>query len=405
MDLSTFRSLLTPEGRSALDAAASLQPDEANFLRHFAAISSKYPRELAKAALTIAILRRSPGAAAKFRDEADRLFFTREALEQASSREVSEWRAKRYEPFAAIIDLGCSIGGDTMPLARRHRNPAKNLAIGVDCDPLKLEIASANARATGVDDRTLFVLANLESPLPFVPDPGTALFSDPGRRAGERRARSVTQYQPPLNVIQQWLPHWPALGVKLSPAVRMDELANYDAEVEFISLDGELKEAVLWFGPLAGNTEHRRATVLPGGHTMTGSPDVTGGASLPPRLSEPMGWLYEPDPAIIRAGLVRTLGAELGATQLDPDIAFLTSDAHLDTPYARAWQIEDWMPFHRKRLRAYLRERGIGKVFVKKRGSPLDAERLAHDLRGKGDEHRLLILTQLNDRPIVIVSC
>ena len=277
------------------------------------------------------------------------------------------------------------------------------MTVGVDYDPLKLQMAAANARATGVDDRTAFVLADLESPLPLAIGPNVALFFDPGRRVGERRARSVNQYQPPLDVIRKWLPRWPALGVKLSPAVRMDELTDYDAEVEFISLNGELKEAVLWFGPLRGRGEQRRATVLPGGHTMTGTPDLVGESSLPVRLSDPLGWLYEPDPAVIRAGLVRTLGAELNAAQLDPAIAFLTSDTRVETPFARAWPIEDWVPFHLKRLRAYLRERGIGRVTVKKRGSPLDSERLAHDVRGDGAGHRLLVLTQLDGKPIVIV--
>jgi SAM-dependent methyltransferase len=403
MDLSTFRTLLTPQGRSALDAAASLHSDEADFLRHFTLLSRTYPYELARSALAVAILRRSGGAVAKFGDDANRLFFEREALEQASSWEVSAWRAKRYEPFDTVVDLGCSIGGDTLPLARRHNTLSNATTIGVDSDRLRIEMAEANARATGVDDGTAFVLADLASSLPLAAGPDMSLFFDPGRRVGERRARSVTQYQPPLEVIQNWLPQWPALGVKLSPAVRTDELTVYDAEVEFISLKGELKEAVLWFGPLRTRGEHRRATVLPGGNTMTGTPDLIGDSSLPPHLSEPLDWLYEPDPAVIRAGLVRTLGAELNAAQLDPTIAFLTSETRVDTPFARSWPIEDWMPFHLKRLRAYLRERGIGKVTVKKRGSPLDAERLAHDLRGRGEAHRLLVLTQLDGKPIVIV--
>jgi SAM-dependent methyltransferase len=403
MDLPTFLSLLSPQGQSALEAAAALNPKEADFLKHFEKLARLFPRELAREALAIAILRRGRGAAGKFGSDAEKMYITREALEQASSTEVSSWRAKRYEPYAVVADLGCSIGGDSLALARRARTGGRAFTIGVDRDRVRLAMATVNARALGLGNHSLFVAADLESPLPITSGPDTALFFDPSRRAGERKARSVSQYQPPLDVIQGWLPHWPALGVKLSPAVGTGELSGYDAELEFISYDGELKEAVLWFGPLSGGRGQRRATVLPGGHTMAGVSDLSGGATNPARISQPLGWLYEPDPAVIRAGLVRSLGAQLAAAQLDPDIAFLTSDAKIETPFARAFEIEDWMPFQLKRLRAYLRERGIGRVTVKKRGSPMDAERLARDLRTQGESHRLLVLTQCDDKPTAII--
>jgi hypothetical protein len=353
MNLSNFQSLLTDEGQRALESAMALRPKETDFLRHFTALERRFPREIARAALEIVILRGK--ATVKFPADAHKLFFTREALEQASSAEVATYRARRFETFELVCDLGCSV-------------------------------------------------ADLTSPLPLGRRDGVAVFFDPGRREGESRLRSVRDYQPPLGVIQNWLPHWGDLGVKISPAVRTVELAGYDAEVEFISLGGELKEAVLWFGSLRRGWASRRATVLPGCHTMTGVPDLDGEEPpIAPRLSEPRAYLYEPDAAVIRAGLVRTLGAELDATQLDADIAFLTSDRLIETPFAEALAVEDWLPFNVKRLRAYLRDRNVGSVTVKKRGSPVDTEKLARDLKRRGQEHRLVVLTQLDDKPIVII--
>jgi SAM-dependent methyltransferase len=399
MDLSSFQSLFTDDGERALEAAAALRPEEKDFLRHFTNLSREFPKELARAALETAIHRRD--ATVKFPETADKWYFTREALEQASSAAVASHRARRYGEFGKVIDLGCSVGGDLLTLAARACVVADASTIGIDNDPLRLAMATANARALGLDDRTSVVLADLESPLPVARNTDTALFFDPGRREGERRARSVRDYRPPLDVIRAWLTHWPALGVKIAPAVRILELAEYEAEIEFISLHGELKEAVLWFGPLRQG--RRRATVLPGPYTMAGEPDRESRRSLPPILSEPRAYLYEPDPAIIRAGLVRAVGVDLDAAQIDPGIAFLTSDDRIDTPFARAHAIEDWMPFNLKRLRAYLRERNVGKVTVKKRGSPIDAERCAHDLKLPGEEHRLIVLTKLNSKAIVVV--
>jgi hypothetical protein len=399
MDLSSFQSLLTDDGERALEAAVALRPDEKDFLRHFTSLSRSFPKELARAALETAIHRRH--AVVKFPNTADKMYFTRESLEQASSSQVASYRARRYRAFDTVADLGCSAGGDLLSLAARIPGAGDVTTIGVDNDPLRLAMAAANAGALGLAERASFVLADLASPLPF--GGGAALFFDPARRSGERRARSVRDYRPSLEVIRAWLPDWPALGVKVSPAVRMQELAGYDAEIEFISLDGELKEAVMWFGPLRRDGARRRATVLPGLHTMVGEPDLESEDSLPPRLSEPRAYLYEPDPAVIRAGLVRAVGVELNAAQLDPEIAFLTSDRLVDTPFARSLEIEGWMPFNLKRLRAHLRERNVGKVTVKKRGSPIDADRFARDLKLRGEERRLVVLTHINGKPAVII--
>jgi SAM-dependent methyltransferase len=386
MDLTTFRALLTPSGQDILGAAGALIPTEESYLADFTRLRRHFPAGLAQAALEIAIQRRK--AVVKFPD-ADRLYFSREALEQASSAAVSAWRAQRYRPFRRVFDLGCAAGGDTLALA------ALVPTLGIDLDPLRLEMARANLNAMGLS--AAWLRADLTAPLPMRSEADTALFFDPARRSGQRRVFSVRDYTPPLEAVLGWLADTPAVGVKISPGVDLAELADYAAEVEFISLEGELKEAVLWFGPL--KTAARRATRLPGPHTLLPDPAVERAA-----LSEPGGWLYEPDPAVLRAGLVKELAARLGAAQLDPDIAYLTAAERVETPFARVWQVEDWLPFNLKRLREVLRARRVGHVTVKKRGSPIQPEALIHDLKLKGDQQRVIFLTHLNGRPIVVIG-
>jgi hypothetical protein len=389
MDLATFKDLLAPSGQAALQAAVSLQPRESDFLGHFQFLSRSYPADLARAALEIAILRGE--AASKF-PFANRLYFTREALEQASSFEVSTYRAERFRAFPYLADLGCSAGADTLALA------AIAPTLGIDLEPLRLAMAQANVQALGLAERVQCLRADLTQPLPLQRQPGLALFFDPARRRAGRRAFSVRDYLPPLSLVSDWLAHYPAMGVKISPGVNLAELDVYAAEVEFISLRGELKEAVLWFGPL--KTARRRATILPGPYSMNV-------VELPDRpvenTSEPLAFLYEPDPSILRAGLVTKLGEQLDAFQLDIDIAYLTSGKLTPTTFARVWAVEDWFPFGLKRLRAYLRQRRVGQVVVKKRGSPLQPEALIHDLRLQGDQERVVFLTHLRGRPIAIV--
>jgi hypothetical protein len=122
-----------------------------------------------------------------------------------------------------------------------------------------------------------------------------------------------------------------------------------------------------------------------------------------PEVSEPRAFLYEPDPAVIRAHLVALLAREIGAVQLDHQIAYLTADHAVQTPFASCWRVLEWLPFALKRLRARLRELGAGPVTVKKRGSPLDTDALARQLSGPGTRPLVVTLTQVRGRPAAIV--
>jgi SAM-dependent methyltransferase len=388
MDLAALQALLnTTLGEAALQEASRLQPQEKDYLSHYQVLSRRFPPDIAHAALETAILRQE--ARVKF-SQAKRMFFTRSALEQASSEVISFYRAKRFSGFSRLLDLGCSIGSDALALAQYAP------VVGIDRQLLRLALAQANISALKPAHPVHFIQADLMDAIPLKGNKDKwGAFFDPGRRTASRRIHTVREYQPPLGLLRQWLTDIPSLGVKISPGVNLAELTEYDAEVEFISLEGRLKEAVLWFGQL--KTVARRATLLPIGLTMIP------GETTEERLSEPLRYLYEPDPAILRAGLVTDLAAQLNAYRMDEEIAYLTSETARETPFARHWQIEDWFPFQLKRLRSYLRRHRVGHVVVKKRGSPLEPEKLVQQLKLTGDQQRVIILTHLRGRPIVIV--
>ncbi|HEY8490763.1 MAG TPA: methyltransferase domain-containing protein [Dehalococcoidia bacterium] len=383
MDLTTFRRLRSPEGAALLTEACALAPTEATFLSHLTALRRRHPPELAAAALELALLRRR--AAAKF-SRAAAMYVTAEALEQASSEVVAQHRARRYGGFGRVADLGCGIGGDTVALAAAAR------VLAVDADPLRLAMAEANAEAYGVRDRVEFALADLRAWSP--PGGLDALFFDPARRRQGRRVFRAAAYEPPLETVLGWLPAVPAAGVKAAPGIDPAEVPP-GCEVEFIAVGWELREAALWFGPL--RTAGRRATLLPGGHTMTDRP------AGPVPVAEPQAYLFEPNPAVIRAGLVEALAEELGAAKLDPQIAYLTGGRPVASPFVRAYAVEEWLPFGLKRLNARLRALGVGQVVVKKRGSPLDPEDLRRRLRLDGPERRTLVLTHVRGRHAVLI--
>lgn len=404
MDIDTLNWLRSPAGMALLAELATADLRETQLLPTLSRLRAQYPPALARAAVEQVLLRRR--AQAKF-PAAAQLFFTREALEQASTAVVAAYRATRFAPYADVADLCCGIGADALALAAAGMHVS-----AVDRDPLRLAIAAANAQALGLAERITLHHADL---LTTAPPAAEALFCDPGRRAGGRRRFHVEQYEPPLHHILGWQALTPALAVKLAPGVEIAELdAAGNAELEFVSLDGELKEATLWCGPLASTL--RRATVLRSAQDT--ADQTTGPSTIPPYraytlsiasprpiipCSAPAAFLYEPDPALIRAGLVAELASQLGAAQLDPQIAYLTSDTLVTTPFARLWRVLEWLPFSLKRLRVRLREHDAGTVTVKKRGSPLDTDALARQLSGSGAQPLVVVLTQLNAQPVALL--
>ena len=323
------------------------------------------------------------------------MYFVRPALEQASAEVVAQHRARRFADLGCeqIADLGCGIGGDALALA------ANAEVTGVEWEPVRLAMAQENVRVYGHGQRFHPLQADLHSLTPL--RDMDALFFDPARRdENGRRFFSLSQYRPPLSLIDQWRAVVPDTAVKISPGVDYAELPE-DAEVEFISLAGEMKEGVLWYGRLRSEVE-RRATLLPTGDTLTTS-DLPGEAVS---CTPPKAYLYEPDSAVIRAHLVQALAAQLPANQIDESIAYLTADTAVATPFARCFTVEAHFPFQLKKLRHHLRGRRVGSVTIKKRGSPIEPDRLQRQLRLSGHKnvHRILFLTHILGEPSVIVA-
>jgi hypothetical protein len=117
----------------------------------------------------------------------------------------------------------------------------------------------------------------------------------------------------------------------------------------------------------------------------------------------PSGFLLDPSPAVTRAGLVEDLARDLDAWKLDPRIAFLSADRPLHTPFGRPLRVEASLPWNLKRLRQVLRERGVGAVEVRKRGSAVEVADLAARLRLRGDGRATVVLTRVADRPWALV--
>ncbi len=383
LSLNDIAFLSSDRGRSVLESHAYCDVSEANTLSLLTQLRKALSSEQAAAVLTTLRLRQK--ADVKFPHLAQQMLFTEESLQQASHPRIRKYRATLVRSNS-LVDVCCGIGSDSVALAESGRQ-----VIGLDIDPVRIAIARHNAAALGVIVE--FVSADVRAGMPSGYD---AIFYDPARRDTQgRRVRDVERYLPPLSLIWQWRAK--ELVVKLSPAVALTQVQRYGGQIEFISVGGDLSEAVLW--------RHRQpAPPLATRLDASGIHNLSADGDKRVDVAEPLAWLFEPDPAVLRAGLVRQLAATLDATMLDPTIAYLTMDKKVETPWGNYWHILDWMPFNLKKLRRYLVDRGVCHVTVKKRGFAMAPEELIAKLRLKrGQDSRVLVLTRCRARPIVLV--
>jgi len=377
------RWLLSDAGRSALAETEALH---GTALARAAAVRAKHSADRVHVLLECAELRRR--ARAKF-DRADRMFFTEGSMEAATSQAVARHKAIRFRGSRRIADICCGIGGDQLALA------AEAHTVGVDAEHHRLLYARENCRVYEVDARAAWVRADAER-FEFGIDAVDAVHIDPDWRLADRRNSDPQQYRPSQAAVESWIAKVPDAAVKISSGADFASL-GWDCEIELISEAGECKQAVCWFGRFREGS--RTATLLPSGRRLVhrDRPD-------PPVA--PVGrWLFEPDPAVIRAGLIEVLAADHGLAVLDRRVAYLTGDAPIRDPALSAFEVLRVLPWDRRRVREAMRELRIGRVEVKKRAVEVDPDALARELSNPDrGEPATLLLTRVGDRRLAIIA-
>ncbi|PFG42263.1 hypothetical protein ATJ88_0920 [Isoptericola jiangsuensis] len=411
MDSSSLAKLLSPEGWALVNALPPYDESRAMALATRLRAEGVDP-DLAAAALTQSRLRAK--ARAKLGPFAEGMLFTPDGVEQATRLVVAALHARRYlaAGVTKVADLTSGVGADALAFAGVGLQ-----VLATDVDETTAALATVNLRAfpeaevRHADGLTLDLAA----------EGVDGVYADPARRTrGGKRIFDPAAYAPPLDAVWALRDQVPALGIKIGPGVPHAGLPD-DAETQWVSVDGDVVEAGLWFGPLAPEGPGRSALVL---RSTGGDPTHGTGASgtvsrllrtgpddadLVPDVGAVGAYLYEPDGAVVRAGLVAHAAAELGGRLVDRTIAYVTTDAPApapepgQAPLATGYRVLDVLPFSVKRLKAYLRERGVGRLTIKKRGTAVTPEQLRSQLALSGDATATIVLTRVAGRQHVLV--
>ena len=359
-------------------------------------LRAKFPAELVVAALSLDDCRQKAGERLP---AANQLWLTARSLQQATAWEVAASKACRFPKGTPVTDLCSGIGVDTVALL--NRGPVTS----IDIDEAMLLRARWNIEAWR--STALLTTSN-----PWTPQAGDVhrlspsdlkamgfVHIDPDRRVNhDRPARRLEQYTPNLEWMQNTVACGASGALKLGPASNFQQKFP-DSEIELISLNGECREATVWFGELAGQHSFR-ATTLPTGETVSGDPLQ----AWCPVAEEPDKYICDPDPAVVRSGLLDTIGEIHNLRRLDRSDEYLTSGEIPKSAFITSYFVEATLPNNMRKVKNYIRENPSRDYEIKCRHLKVDATKVRRSLpAGKGPLKTLFFL-RVNGRSRVILA-
>jgi SAM-dependent methyltransferase len=333
-----------------------------------------------------------PRAREKFSAAAE-LLLTRIGLQQATDEVIARYKAERFASQTLVADLCCGIGGDLMALA------ARGACLAVDRDPAVLRLAEHNVQVTGNTHECRFVAEDVTTE--HVCDVA-AWHLDPDRRPTGKRTVRLENFSPDIEVIQGLRRANPRGALKLAPASDIPAAWEAEVEREWISRDGECKQQVVWCDVLAKSPGLARATVFgkqPQPRTLVGKRGTP-----VPTAAQLGSYLWEPDAAVLAADLTGVLAADLQLQAVAAGVAYLTGNKLHHDPALATFAIRDLLPFDRKQLKSYFRERNVGRLEVKKRKCDVDPEAVRRSLDLQGEAAATLIICPYQDQTVAIIA-
>lgn len=380
MNREEFLQLLSKEGQSLL--AQIDYSTKLDIVKTITTLRAQgHDPALIAIALTQAKLRKR--AEAKFGEFAQRMFFTEDALEQASRLQVAALHANRFKQanITQIADLGCGIGAESLAFA------SLDLKVSAyEIDEVTSAIAAYNLAIfenveVNNEDVTKLDLTKQE-----------ALFFDPARRNSKARLFNPQDFAPNFNWVIEQAKQKPS-GIKLGPGHPHNQIPE-EAEAQWVSVEGDLVELSLWFNETKRPEVKRSALLI----TKDAKHELKTNEKEEPAPTGELGqYIYEPDNAVIRSHLINLLAEQTNTHTIDPNIAYLSSNEKQDSPWLKSYKVIKELPFDRKQLKAHIKQNEIGTLEIKKRGADITPEALRKELSPKGPNKATIIITRIGD--------
>lgn len=354
---------MNEEQRRALGVVHHLTLTPANLRR----IEKQFSVEVARWAFEqVQLRKRAKGKFAR----AQEMLFVAEALEQATHEQIAAYHASLFPVGVLVADLTASIGADLIALARRGP------AIGFDLSAERLECAQENLRL----HQAQAMLVHGDSL--FAADGYEYAFVDPARRVDGKRTLNPEDFSPSPVEISRRLGKIQLALMKLTPLLADRFLEELAPSVRFLSFGGECREVLLAMGRQA---QKERLAV----HVSSGEELPASEMRVP--TEQPATYLYDADPAAVRANALGTLARRFNLELLGDSNGYLTGAAGVHSPWLRSYRVLYSGKGDEKATQRVLREQRLSVFEVKQRAVGQEPAPLLKRFRGDGKSVSLVL--------------
>jgi len=316
-------------------------------------------------------------------------------LEQASSEAAARYKAGLFGG-TRMADLGGGLGVDTWAFSFAFRE-----VIYVEPDLDRFNAALQNFAALGRTNITCYhtdAAAFLEQQAPDALD---LVYMDPARRdAQNRRVVSLSDCAPDVTrLLDPLLRSTSTVLLKTAPMLDIRHtllLLQKVTAVWVVSVHDEVREVLYLVERQPMDPDHVPITVIDAGDQRAGGFIFRFAEEYHTEsvFSPPATWLYDPSPALLKAGAFKCAGARFGLSKLHPNTHLYTSDAPIDGFPGRRFRVYGVVKNDRKAVREAI---GANRAHVAVRHFPTAAADVRKALQLKEGGHWHLFAATLAD--------
>jgi len=295
------------------------------------------------------------------------LICDRLAYEQATAKDISEYKAQLWPSGAKIADLCCGMGGDSFWL------PTGALATGADIAPERVLMFNENMRRLGLLHRAV-----LQNALEITG--GDFFCIDPARRGG-----LSPDFESVLEVSKKFCGGM----AKLPPAFPENSIPE-KSDVFYLGNATDCRECLMLSG-IFGKGLIRASTIC---NEWQCEKNELQSISLEAKKAG--DFILEPNPVLVRSHLFLSEAKKLGFWQIDSTLAYVSCE-NLPQKHSgfAAYRIIEQSSLSTNNVKAMLKKHNAGKITLKKRGVEVVPEAEIRRLAPKGEKECILFYTRI----------
>jgi len=305
------------------------------------------------------------------------LICDRLAFEQATARDISEYKAKLWQSGAKIADLCCGMGGDSFWL------PSGIVASGADIAPERVLMFNENMQRLKQPHKAI-----LQNALEV--KGGDFFCIDPARREG---------LNPSFESVLELSKKFCGGMVKLPPAYPEDELPK-ETDILYLGDAKDCRECLMLTG-VFGKGIIRAVAICEGEWQC--EKDELQNTSLD--IKKLGNFILEPVPVLVRSHLFLSEAKKCGFWQIDSTLAYLSCE-ELPPEHKGfvAYKVIEQSSLSTNNVKTMLKKHNIGKITLKKRGVEVVPEAEIHRLSPKGEKEGVLFYTRVLGEKTAILA-